>query len=94
MATSKTQYDAIVIGGGPAGLQATLTLGRVHRRVLMLDSGRYRNDPAGHMHNVVTHDGTPPAEFRAVARKELTAYDTVVLYCTPFTVRIAVAPLA
>jgi len=72
-----TQYDVVVIGGGPAGLQATLTLGRVHRRVLMLDSGTYRNDPAAHMHNVVTHDGAVPAEFRAAARKDLAAYDTV-----------------
>jgi thioredoxin reductase len=70
------RYDAVVIGGGPAGLQATLTLARVHRTVLMIDSGSYRNDPAEHMHNVVTHDGTPPAEFRAMARKELSAYDT------------------
>jgi thioredoxin reductase len=70
-------YEVAVIGGGPAGLQATLTLARVHRRVLMVDSGRYRNDPAAHMHNVVTHDGTPPAEFRAAARKDLAAYDTV-----------------
>jgi thioredoxin reductase len=70
-------YDVVVIGGGPAGLQATLTLARVHRTVLMVDSGMYRNDPATHMHNVVTHDGTPPAEFRAAARKELAAYDTV-----------------
>ena len=70
-------YDVVVIGGGPAGLQATLTLARVHRTVLMVDSGAYRNDPAAHMHNVVTHDGTPPAEFRAAARKELAAYDTV-----------------
>jgi len=77
MATSTTDFDAIVIGGGPAGLQATLTLARVHRRVLMLDSGRYRNDPARHMHNVVTHDGKPPAEFRAAARADLAAYDTV-----------------
>ena len=73
---SHNSYDAVVIGGGPAGLQATLTLSRVHRRVLMVDSGHYRNDPAAHMHNVVTHDGTPPAEFRASARKELAAYDT------------------
>jgi thioredoxin reductase len=70
-------YDVVVIGGGPAGLQATLTLARVHRTVLMVDSGTYRNDPATHMHNVVTHDGTPPAEFRGAARKELAAYDTV-----------------
>lgn len=75
--TTTFQYDAVVIGGGPAGLQATLTLARVRRRVLLLDSGRYRNDPAAQMHNVVTHDGTPPAEFRAAARKELAAYDTV-----------------
>lgn len=79
-----TQYDVVVIGGGPAGLQATLTLARVHRRVLMLDSGQYRNDPARHMHNVVTHDGTPPAEFRAAAQKDIAAYDTV-------TVRAAAA---
>jgi thioredoxin reductase len=75
--TMTDTYDAVVVGGGPAGLQATLTLARVHRQVLMIDSGHYRNDPAGHMHNVVTHDGTPPAEFRAAARKELAAYDTV-----------------
>lgn len=85
MATSETDFDAIVIGGGPAGLQATLTLARVHRRVLMLDSGRYRNDPATHMHNVVTHDGRPPAEFRALARAELAAYDTVTVRDTSAT---------
>lgn len=72
-----TSYDAVVLGGGPAGLQAALTLGRMHRRVLLLDSGEYRNATAGHMHNFVTNDGTPPAEFRANARAELAAYATV-----------------
>ncbi|WP_020014005.1 NAD(P)/FAD-dependent oxidoreductase [Promicromonospora sukumoe] len=72
-----TSYDAVVLGGGPAGLQAALTLGRMHRRVLLLDSGEYRNATAGHMHNFVTNDGTPPAEFRATARAELAAYATV-----------------
>lgn len=71
------QYDAVVIGGGSAGLQAALTLGRVHRRTLLLDAGRYRNDPAHHMHNFLGHDGTPPDELRAAARKDLAAYDTV-----------------
>ncbi|MFI8522949.1 NAD(P)/FAD-dependent oxidoreductase [Promicromonospora sukumoe] len=74
-----TSYDAVVIGGGPAGLQAALTLGRMHRRVLLLDSGEYRNATAEHMHNVVTNDGRPPAEFRSVARGELAAYATVVV---------------
>ncbi|WP_454858595.1 NAD(P)/FAD-dependent oxidoreductase [Promicromonospora soli] len=70
-------FDTVVIGGGPAGLQAALTLGRMHRRTLLLDSGEYRNAPAEHMHNFVTHDGTPPAEFRAAARAELATYATV-----------------
>lgn len=70
-------YDVIVIGGGPAGLQAALTLARVHRSVLVLDSEAYRNAPAAHMHNFITHDGTPPSEFRERARLDLAAYDTV-----------------
>lgn len=81
MAISSTsenfQYDAVVIGGGSAGLQAALTLGRVHRRTLLLDAGRYRNDPAHHMHNFLGHDGTPPSALRAAARADLAGYDTV-----------------
>ena len=70
-------YDAIVIGAGPAGLQAALTLGRMHRSALLLDSGEYRNGTVLHMHNMIGEDGTPPAELRARARRELAAYDTV-----------------
>jgi thioredoxin reductase len=70
-------YDAIVIGAGPAGLQAALTLGRMHRSTLLLDSGEYRNGTVLHMHNMIGADGTPPAEFRADARQELAAYGDV-----------------
>ncbi|MBO0981736.1 NAD(P)/FAD-dependent oxidoreductase [Microbacterium sp. SD291] len=70
-------YDAIVIGAGPAGLQAALTLGRMHRPTLLLDSGEYRNGTVLHMHNVVAEDGTPPAEFRATAREQLAEYRDV-----------------
>ncbi|MFK3676569.1 NAD(P)/FAD-dependent oxidoreductase [Microbacterium sp. NPDC090218] len=70
-------YDVIVIGAGPAGLQAALTLGRMHRSTLLLDSGEYRNGTVLHMHNMIGEDGTPPAEFRASARTELAAYDDV-----------------
>ena len=69
--------DAIVIGGGPAGLQATLTLGRMHRPTLMLDSGSYRNAPVDAMHNIITNDGRHPAEFRSTVRTELAAYGDV-----------------
>lgn len=72
-------YDAIVIGGGPAGLQAALTLGRVHRSVLLVDSGEYRNAPAEHLHNLIGSDGMPPADLRAAARRDLAAYATVEL---------------
>ncbi|MFS0852881.1 NAD(P)/FAD-dependent oxidoreductase [Microbacterium sp. 179-I 3D4 NHS] len=70
-------YDAIVIGAGPAGLQAALTLGRMHRSALLLDSGEYRNGTVRHMHNVIANDGTPPDAFRATARAELAAYGDV-----------------
>ena len=69
--------DTIVIGGGPAGLQAALTLGRMHRSVLLLDSGTYRNATVEHAHNYATHDGIAPAEFRRLARADIAAYDTV-----------------
>ncbi|QNN54517.1 NAD(P)/FAD-dependent oxidoreductase [Nocardioides mesophilus] len=82
-------YDAVVLGGGPAGLQAALSIGRMHRSVLVLDSGRYRNDPAAHMHNVLGHDGQPPAAFRAQARADLAGYDTVEVRAARVT---AVAP--
>ena len=49
----------------------------MHRSVLLLDAGGYRNDPADLMHNFITHDGRPPAELRALARAELATYATV-----------------
>lgn len=70
-------YDIIVIGGGPAGLQAALTAGRMHRSVLLLDSGEYRNATVEHAHNLLTNDGRDPAELRRIARDELAAYATV-----------------
>lgn len=70
-------YDAIVIGGGPAGLQAALTLGRMHRSVLLLDSGDYRNGTVAHAHNLLTNDGVAPADLRSRARAELAEYPTV-----------------
>ncbi len=72
-------YDAIVIGAGPAGLQAALTLGRMHRSVVIIDSGEYRNGTVLHMHNLVTNDGAAPADFRAAGRAELAEYADVQL---------------
>ena len=92
MNTTTTQTEVVVIGGGPAGLQAALTLGRVHRQVVLLDHGHYRNAPAGHMHNMITRDGTSPADLRATAHRELTHYPTVELRAVAATTVRQLAP--
>jgi thioredoxin reductase len=50
-------YDVFIVGGGPAGLSAALTLGRARKRVLLSDSGPRRNAAAEHVHGFVTRDG-------------------------------------
>ena len=70
-------YDAVIVGGGPAGLAAALTLGRARKRVLLCDAGPRRNAAAVHVQNFVTRDGTPPEEFRRIGREQLRAYPNV-----------------
>ena len=67
-------YDAIIIGGGPAGLSAALVLGRCRRRVLLCDSGHYRNSASAGVHSFFTRDGTPPTEMLGIGRKQLEQY--------------------
>ncbi|KAI1756406.1 pyridine nucleotide-disulfide oxidoreductase-like protein [Xylaria castorea] len=76
---SSTIYDAIVVGGGPAGLSAVSGLARVRRNVLLIDSGVYRNDPTRHMHDVIGTDGVAPAYFRWKARDQLAYYQSATL---------------
>jgi thioredoxin reductase len=71
------KYDVVIVGGGPGGLSAALALGRARRRVLLCDAGPRRNAAAVHIHNFVTRDGTPPDEFRRIAREQLAAYPSV-----------------
>jgi cation diffusion facilitator CzcD-associated flavoprotein CzcO len=52
-----TEYDVIVIGGGPAGLSATSALCRVARKVIVFDSQQYRNGRTRNMHDVIGSDG-------------------------------------
>lgn len=67
-------YEAIVVGGGAAGLSAALVLGRARRRTLVVDAGEPRNAPAAHMQGYLTRDGMPPAEFLAAGRAEIARY--------------------
>ncbi|KAL3451196.1 FAD/NAD(P)-binding domain-containing protein [Aspergillus insuetus] len=70
--------DVLIIGGGPAGLTAALTLVRQRHTAILFDSGSYRNGDAKYMHMIPTWDHKNPGEFRAKARAEIKEhYDTV-----------------
>jgi thioredoxin reductase len=75
----ESHYDVVIVGGGPAGLSAALMLGRCRRSVLLCDTGRPRNRASKAIHGYLTRDGTPPAEFLAIARAQLQQYTTVEL---------------
>lgn len=72
-------FDVIIIGAGPAGLNAALVLGRCRRRVLVCDAGRPRNAASHGLHNYLTRDGIDPTEFLRLGRDELKSYETVKL---------------
>lgn len=67
-------YDAIIVGGGPAGLSAALILGRCRRRVLVCDAGSPRNAASRSLHGFLTRDGTRPLELLRIGRGQLARY--------------------
>ena len=69
--------DAIIIGGGPAGLSAALVLGRCLRRVLICDAGHPRNEPARIFNGFLSRDNSNPAEFLQICRDQLRRYETI-----------------
>jgi thioredoxin reductase len=69
--------DVIVVGAGPAGLNAALVLGRCRRSVLVFDDAKPRNAVSHAMHGFLSRDGFEPAKLRALAREQLAAYSSV-----------------
>ncbi|QTG82151.1 NAD(P)/FAD-dependent oxidoreductase [Arthrobacter crystallopoietes] len=78
-APAKDLYDVVIVGGGAAGLGAALTLARARRSVLIIDSGEARNAPAGHVHNYLGREGTPPDELYAIGREEVVGYGAEII---------------
>ena len=77
--TDSGTWECIVVGAGPAGLNAALVLGRARRRVLVFDTGQPRNYATDEMHGVLGHDGLDPADLRASGRTELGRYGVEVV---------------
>ncbi|WP_134727805.1 bifunctional NAD(P)/FAD-dependent oxidoreductase/class I SAM-dependent methyltransferase [Amycolatopsis nivea] len=76
------KYDVVVVGGGAAGLSGAVALARSRRSVLVVDSGEPRNAPAGHVHNYLGRESTPPAELLSLGRAELAGYGGEVVAAT------------
>lgn len=72
--------DALVVGGGPAGLAAATWLGRYQRSTLVVDAGAHRNRAADHAHGVLTRDPVTPADLMSEARAGLAQYPQVHLH--------------
>ncbi|WP_336775995.1 NAD(P)/FAD-dependent oxidoreductase [Paenibacillus sp. MMO-58] len=70
-------YDCAIIGGGPAGLNAALVLGRARRHVVLFDDNKPRNAVTRESHGFITRDGVKPDEFRRAAHLDISKYPSV-----------------
>jgi thioredoxin reductase len=69
--------DAIVVGGGPAGLSAALWLGRYRCRTVVIDGGEPRNRWSEAGHGYFPDDAFGPADILARGRAALDTYPSV-----------------
>lgn len=68
-------YDALVVGGGPAGLTGALYLARFRRRVLVVDDGCSRATRIPRSHNMPGYpDGIAGGALVAAIREQATRY--------------------
>jgi len=69
--------DAVIVGGGPAGLSAALVLGRARRRVLVLDTGRPANAASNGIGGLLAQSRVAPADLRRAGRDQLAGFPDV-----------------
>jgi thioredoxin reductase len=70
-------YDAVIVGGGPAGLSAALVLGRANKRVLVVDNDRPANAVSNGVGGLLGHDRAKPADLRRSGRRQLEEHTNV-----------------
>lgn len=67
------KVDVAIVGGGPAGLSASIWLGRYLHRVVLVDSGDPRNWETRGVNGFLGMPGIRPAELRGRGRDEARA---------------------
>ncbi|MGI8536947.1 MAG: NAD(P)/FAD-dependent oxidoreductase [Mycobacteriales bacterium] len=72
----RIEVDAVVVGGGAAGLAAASWLGRYRRSVVVMDSQDYRSKQVERAHGYLGRDPQKPAELLERGREEVLAYPT------------------
>jgi thioredoxin reductase (NADPH) len=69
--------DVVVVGGGSAGLQAALTLGRMRFDVVVVDAGRPSNAPAHAIGGLLGAHDLGPLDLLATGRAQLAELPSV-----------------
>jgi thioredoxin reductase (NADPH) len=77
MGRTEADTDVVIIGGGTAGLQAALTLGRMRFDVAVVDGGQPSNAPADAIGGLLGAHDLAPLDFLARGRAQLAELPSV-----------------
>lgn len=77
---SRDLYDVIIVGAGPAGLNAALILARCLRNILVFDHGKPRNWKSDNIHGFLSRDGSSPKELLGISKQQLENYHVDVIH--------------
>src|SRR3712207_4345267 len=69
--------DVVIIGGGSAGLQAALTLGRMRFEVVIVDAGHPSNAPAHAIGGLLGAHDVAPLDLLATGRAQIAELPSV-----------------
>src|SRR5678815_3292358 len=68
------RLDVAIVGGGPAGLTASIWLARYLHSVVVVDSGDPRNWETRGINGFLGHPDIRPAQLRGIGREEARKY--------------------
>jgi thioredoxin reductase (NADPH) len=77
---SATEYDCLIVGGGPAGLTAAIYLARYRRSIALFDAGESRAAwiPESHNYPGFAH-GVSGTKLLSILRQQLGTYDVAIV---------------